>query len=71
MILLQTVLLPEAVPPATPIKKGEGRLAPALGSPLLEGLGVREAKVEPFNFVGEEGGVKGGLPSMIDQLLLA
>lgn len=65
MIFLQTLVLPEAVPPATPIKKGEGRARVAALTPLPTGLGVEEVKAEPLNFVGDEGGVNGGESSKL------
>lgn len=52
MIFLQTLVFPEAVPPATPIKKGEESLLGWSG-----GLGE---KGDPLDLVGDDGGVNGG-----------
>lgn len=59
MILLQTLVLPEAVPPATPIRKGDEEGVAAAGTGPA-GLGAGERKAEPFSLVGDCGGVKGG-----------
>lgn len=52
MIFLQTVVFPEAVPPATPIRN--------VPAPALPDVAREEANTESLDFVGEEGGVKGG-----------
>ena len=62
MIFLHTLVFPEAVPPATPIKNGEECLLVWSG-----GLGE---KGDALDLVGDDGGVNGGGSLILSLTLL-